>query len=108
MVEIKTVNSYSIRYKGEYSKNEYGLSFEELEEEFVALVEMNDNNFFKNISRAIHFAVFICYIKQIPSYLCLADEGIIHELVHLLQHGKRGGIKKFSSIRKQFKRELKP
>lgn len=105
---VKTVCTHGIQYQGEYSDAKFGLSFEELSEEYSNIVDLSDKEFFKSLPRAIHFAVFICYIKQKPSYLCLADEGIIHELVHLLQLGKKGGIKSLKEIRKQFKRELKP
>lgn len=54
----------------------YHLSYSELREKFI--------EFMNNLPEIIHFAFIVCFLKEIPSYLCLSDIGIIHELSHLL------------------------
>lgn len=97
----------SIQYKSEYTKNTFAFSYQELREEYKRHVEMSNKEFLENLPSALHVSIFISYIKQRPSYIALCDEGIIHELTHLLQHGENGGIKTLKEIRKQFKKELK-
>lgn len=62
----------------------YSFSYQELREEINLVLEMTDDEFLDNIPKILHIACFACYIKEIPTYLCLSDEGIIHQLVHLL------------------------
>jgi hypothetical protein len=47
----------------------------------------------------------MCWLKEIPSDECLADDGIIHELVHLLQENtiKHSNLE---NIRKKFNKTL--
>lgn len=44
----------------------------------------SDEEFLEDIPNILHYAVYVCWIKEVPSDDCLADDGIVHELVHLL------------------------
>lgn len=93
-----------IEYK--IGKNKYGLSYSELKEYYILHKEMTDEEFIKNLPSALHLACIICFLKEIPTYLCLSDNGVVHELVHLLEHGETELIK-LSQIRKKFNKQLK-
>lgn len=70
----------------EYLVNDkkYGLSYADLKERYQVFCMMSDQEFLKNIPAAAHLACVICYLKEIPTYIALCDEGVIHELMHLL------------------------
>lgn len=61
------------------------LSYKELREHYLNFCEMDDSEFLKNVADALHLACIICFLKEIPTYICLTDKGIVHELVHLLK-----------------------
>lgn len=84
----------------------YVFSYSELKEEYLKHLDMTDEEFLKNLPSALHIASFICFVKEIPTYICLADDGIIHELIHLLQHGADELIV-LKDIRKLFEKQLK-
>ena len=88
---------------GEYS---YILKYSELKEQYIKHVNMSDEEFLKNLPSALHTACIICFLKEIPTYVCLIDEGIIHELTHLL-HIPEDCEKDLKRIRKLFKKQLK-
>lgn len=72
---------------------------------YYDFLSMEDDEFLENIVSALHFAVYVCWIKDIPTDDCLSDEGIIHELVHLLKEN----TKKYTDlvkVRKNFKEKL--
>lgn len=73
----------SIEYLSEGTK--FSLSYQQLKEHYVLFCNMDDTEFIKNIPDALHLACIICLLKEIPTYVCLTDKGIIHELVHLLK-----------------------
>lgn len=85
----------------------YGFSYKELKEEYFKHIEMSDKKFMENLPSALHLACFICFIKEVPTYICLSDKGIIHELTHLLQHGQTDAVINLKDIRKLFKKQLK-
>lgn len=45
---------------------------------------MSDDEFLNNLLDILHFACFVCYIKENRTQWVLADTGIIHERIHLL------------------------
>ncbi len=87
-------------------KDKYILHYQELKEKYTNHIEMTDEEFMKNLPSALHLACIICFLKETPSYVCLSDKGVIHELAHLLQHGEDDLIV-LKDIRKVFKRQLK-
>ena len=72
---------------------------------FSTYQRYTNEDFLENIVDILHFAVYMCWLKEIPSDECLADDGIIHELVHLLQDNtiKHSDLK---NIRKKFNKTL--
>lgn len=87
----------------EYRNSEglFSVSYSDLQQEFVRYREMSDEMFKDNLAGAIHFAVFVCWFKELQTQHTCADDGIIHQLVHLLHigddmcmHGKLPGIRK--------------
>ena len=52
---------------------------------FNTYKEYSNEEFLENIVDILHFAVFACWLKEIPGDDCLSDDGIVHELVHLLK-----------------------
>jgi len=82
----------------------YDVSYQELCTVYDMFVAMDDAQFMDNLVDALHFAVLVCYYKEIKTEFCLNDEGIIHQLVHCLQDKQEVPIKE---IRKEFKTMLK-
>lgn len=62
----------------------YGFSYQQLRDDYLRYVMMSDDEFLGNLLDILHFAVFVCYVKEMSGQWILADTGIIHELVHLL------------------------
>ncbi len=84
----------------------YSLSYSELKDEYTRHCEMSDEVFMANIQSAAHTACMICYLKEIPTYVCLYDEGIIRQLIHLM-HIPKDTLPDLKEIRKLFKQQLK-
>lgn len=61
----------------------YGLSYSALKEEYWEIRRMSSEEFRKNALRILHFSCVVCWMKEMPIEV-LNDEGLIHELVHLL------------------------
>jgi len=76
------------------------MSYRELKEYYLSFCRMSDTDFLKELPNALHFACVVCFLKEIPTYVCLTDKGIIHELVHLLTDG--GTTTSLQDIRKLF------
>lgn len=83
----------------------YVLRYQDLRQEYLRHCAMSDKEFVANLPSALHLACIICYLKETPTHLCLSDEGIIHQLTHLLHIGDCPLIR-LRPIRAQFKREL--
>ena len=81
------------------------LSYKELREQYILFCEMSDDEFITQLPAATHLACVICYLKEIPTYVCLSDKGIIHELVHLL-HIPDGNTTTINEIRELFRQQL--
>jgi len=81
----------------------FGFNYQELKQQYIIFCEMSDREFIDNLVDITHLAVFICFIKNIPSYVCLSDLGIVHELVHLMKED--GTTTSLSDIRELFKQQ---
>ncbi|SDY30561.1 hypothetical protein [Pseudomonas sp. NFIX28] len=64
--------------------NQYAASYQELREERARFTQMTDKRFLKELPAALHFAVFVCWFKELPSSVVLSDEGIVHQMAHLI------------------------
>lgn len=83
----------------------FTFSYQEVREQYLILCGMTDDEFRAAIPRALHLACFICFVKEIPSYVCLRDDGIVHQLAHLL-HIPDSTEPEFQAIRELFKDQL--
>ena len=82
----------------------FSYSYSELQDRYVEFIAMDDDEFMKNVIDALHFACFVCFIKEISTEACLSDCGIVHELVHLIAEGTETPL---TEIRESFNRVLK-
>ena|ERR1043165_289384 len=62
----------------------YGFSYQWLKEDYRRFALMSDEDFLANIVDIVHFAVYVCYVKELQTQWVLSDTGVVHELVHLL------------------------
>lgn len=83
----------------------YVLRYQQLREEYLRHCAMSDKEFMANLPSATHLACIICYLKETPSYVCLSDEGIVHQLIHLM-HIPDCPVIRLRPIRSLFKRTL--
>lgn len=68
---------------------------------------MSDEEFLTVLPDALHFACFICFVKELKTEHVLSDTGILHELVHLIcdQRLNAEGTS-LSEVRALFAKEL--
>lgn len=81
-------------------------SYTQLKDEVDIVLEMTDEEFLNDIPKILHLACYVCFIKEVPSYVCLSDLGIIHQLIHLLHLGQNilnEGLEDITEIRNNFK-----
>lgn len=62
----------------------YSYSYQELKEQYMVACSYTNEQFIGKLPEMLHLACFICYVKEIPTYACLSDRGIVHELAHML------------------------
>jgi hypothetical protein len=62
----------------------YGFSYQDLRDDYHRYTLMSDEAFLANLLDVLHFACFVCYVKEAQTQWVLADTGIVHELIHLL------------------------
>lgn len=84
----------------------YGLSYSNLVTTYEKFVGMSDTEFMRQLGSAIHFACFVAWLKELPSSMVLSDEGVIHELAHLLDP-ECGGCAEVARVRSMFNEQLK-
>lgn len=87
-------------------EQKFSISYQELREEYYRFSQMPDEEFLKNLAAAAHLACVICFFKEVPTYVCLCDKGVIHELIHLM-HIPEGNTTSLKDIRAQFDLWLK-
>lgn len=80
-------------------------SYRELQAELLKVQSYTDEEFMTNLPTILHLACFVSWVKELPNSMTLADEGIIHELVHLLDPTAESSD--LSELRKQFNEVLK-
>lgn len=68
--------------KGENRTYTYNPS--ELVAEYNSICSMSVEQFRLNISKVLHYSVFACYIFNIPSKDVCSDQGLLHQLIHLV------------------------
>lgn len=82
---------------------QYVLNYPELKEDYLRYRAMTDKQFLKSLVPALHFVCMVSYLKETPGYVLTNDEGLIHQMVHLLDKGTRGrAVARLGEIREQF------
>lgn len=87
-------------------KTQYNFVYSDLTELFNKYSAMTDEEFMKNLIEILHFSCFISYLKGYGVEMTLSDEGIIHQLVHLL-HIPDEPVINLQEIRIQFNNLIK-
>lgn len=74
-----------IRYRaGDPQVSDYTFSYVARRDDYVRYVNMSDEEFTSKLEYVLHFAIHICWVKEKYTEFICADEGILHELLHLL------------------------
>lgn len=96
-----------LRYQLEGSSRTYDFSYREIKDHYQDILSLTDEEFLDRLPEALHLAVYICFIKEVPGKHCLSDTGIIHMLAHLL-HDKAETLlhHSLSEIREEFRTVL--
>lgn len=83
--------------------NKYILNYQELKNDYLFYKSLSDKEFLNNIIKIIHFCCMVSYLKNLPTSCVLIDNGIIHELIHLLDDNtKDEAINRLLKIRNLF------
>lgn len=72
-----------LTYLPNESGDKYGLSYQNLRNDYIRFVMMSDDEFMDSLKEILHFACFVCWFKE-RAEAALADDGVIHSLVHLI------------------------
>lgn len=66
------------------NNKKYHFSYSELQDKYWEFRNASDEEFFSNIPELLHFVVFVAWFKEIGTNVLLADDGLLHELIHML------------------------
>lgn len=64
--------------------SEYQVSYTELKKWYYTIRAYTDIEFATNLPEIIHFTCMLCWFKELPMDQVIGDEGIVHQLAHLL------------------------
>lgn len=62
----------------------FSMDYQDLKKTYEEIIKYSDTEFLDNIPRILHFCSFVAYIKNIPTSTIHSDDGVIHELIHIL------------------------
>jgi len=82
------------------------VSYRELKTRYEEVVNYTNLQFKENIIKIAHLACIISYFKELPSECTIGDEGIVHQLIHLMDIPDEPLIS-LQEIREQFNTLLK-
>jgi len=68
---------------------------------YTKYINCSDQEFVDNAVDILHFACYVSWLKEIDTDTLLADDGLIHELVHLLKQGTRNCVN-IETLREKF------
>jgi hypothetical protein len=81
----------------------YHLHYAELKSDFHRYHDMGDVEFVENLPAVLHFACIVSYLKEVPAHVLVNDEGVIHQLAHLLDPSSRAdSLHRLKEIRETF------
>lgn len=72
----------SLHYK--INDQSFSFSYTQCKEHCDRINALSDADFLNRLPEALHLAIFICYIKEYTAEYLLSDDGLIHELAHLM------------------------
>ena len=68
---------------------------------YTKYINYSDQEFVDNAIDILHFTCYVSWLKEIDTDTLLADDGLIHELVHLLKQGTQIYVN-IETLRKKF------
>jgi hypothetical protein len=81
----------------------YSFNYQNRREDFLKYKQMSDAEFVENAFSALHFAMHVCYVKDLGCEATISDKGVCHQLLHLLDGDCRAGVlAKLDEIRASF------
>ena len=89
-----------------HEEGQYSFCYSSLRLDYQRYAMMSDEEFVADVLNALHFACYVCFIKEIGSDRALGDDGVVHELLHILIPDTRpDALKKLPRIRDTFNRD---
>lgn len=85
---------------------QYHLSYQELKEDYARFLRMSDAEFLQNLLHAMHFACVVSYLKELPAEGLVSDQGLLHEMIHVLLFGVDSPDVDLTALRAQFEELL--
>jgi hypothetical protein len=76
-----------------------------LQMSYYKYLNMTDKEFLDEILNILHFAAYVCFIKNLETKDVLSDDGIVHQLIHLTQGNTRKYVN-LQEVRNNFKEIL--
>ena len=64
-------------------ENRYTFSYQDLAEKYAMFRALPDKEFRERLPEILHYTIFVCWLKERTAQAC-ADDGVIHELAHLM------------------------
>ena len=64
--------------------NKYNLSYVELRDKYNEICSLSLQSFLARLPEVLHLACIISFLKEIPNEHLVGDDGILHNLIHLL------------------------
>jgi hypothetical protein len=102
-------------YKLPTSKQKYNFSLQDLQEDYKYYKGLSDAKFKKNLLKIAHFACIVSYYKDLKPLYTIADDGIIHDIIHYLNFSESKDPEDIEvckealkNIRKIFNEKLEP
>ena len=84
----------------------YSINLNELQFEYNKVISYSDQQFLDNLVEITHLACVIAFYKKLDAIDTISDEGIIHQLIHLM-HIPNEPLIVLSDIRFLFNQKLK-
>lgn len=84
----------------------YVIDYPDLKRLYKLYSNYSNAEFLADLPNIIHFACFVAWFKQMAAYNVLGDDGIIHELVHLLVHIYDDDETYLHEIRAKFNKQM--
>lgn len=81
----------------------FDFSYQQLKEEYNKIMDLDEKIFFKQLPKILHLVCIISFLKEIPAYILLSDEGLIHEISHCLDKTIEKNTETFEKLKNLLK-----